>query len=130
MSEHLCTKATQLWVHLTHIKKPQKHSDCHALILLKLAHLSELKFTANQVMRIRFLGKSSGLLLQERHRHNCECLWVEVVSVVRLHVDDEILLWWLARLQDIYLHVSVCVFDASARYFEAELICQQNHIVN
>ncbi len=31
---------------------------------------------------------------------------VEVVFVVRQHVHDEISLWWLARLQDIYLHAS------------------------
>lgn len=42
-------------------EKSAKTSDCHALILLKPAHLSE--FTMNQVM----MGKNSGLLLRERH---------------------------------------------------------------
>ncbi len=59
---------------------------------------------------------------------------VEVVFVVRQHVHDEISLWWLARLQDIYLHAShihalrvcVCVCrDKSARHFEAELVRDQ-----
>lgn len=68
----------------------KKKTCCHALILLKLTHLSELKFTENQMMRIQLLGRSSGLLLQERLRHNIECVKVEAVSVVRLHLDDKI----------------------------------------
>lgn len=41
-------------------------------------------------MRKELLGKSSGPLLQERHFHNRECVEVEVVSAVRLRVDDKI----------------------------------------
>lgn len=46
---------------------------------------------------------------------------VEVVSVAGLHRDDEILLWWLAKL-----HVSArCVCLMAARHFEAELTSRQ-----
>lgn len=94
---------------------------------------SKLKFTVNQMMRTQLLGKSSGLLLQEKHWHNCDCVKVEVVSVVRLHVDDKILLWWLARLQDIkqqYICTAcVCMFNKSAAILKQNW-SQQNDIVN
>lgn len=75
----------------------------------KLAHLSESKFTHSPMMRIQLLGKSSGLVLQERHWQNSECVKVEVVSVVRRRIDDTIFLWRLATLHIIgdlptYLH--------------------------
>ena len=70
--------------------------------------------------RVRWFGRRSGLLLQERHRPYCEHR-VEVVSVVRLHVDDNIPLWWLARLLGIHLYTlhTLCGSNISERHFEA-----------
>lgn len=71
--------------------------------------------------RVQWFGRRSGLLLQERHRPDCECR-VEVVSVVRLHLDDNIPLWWFARLPGIHLYtlhalsgsnISECHFKAA-----------------
>lgn len=60
-----------------------KINKCHALILWN---------SVNQMM----LGEEQWSLFTRKTQPS-ECIWVEVVSVVRLHVDDKIILWRLAR---------------------------------
>lgn len=103
-------------------KKRLRLSERHALILLKLSHLSELKFPINQMVRIHFFGEERWPVTRKTLKHG---VWVEVVSVVRLHINDEILLWWLARQQDIDLHASteythcVCVYQICTAFWSS-----------
>lgn len=48
--------------------------------------------------------KKIDLLLRERHWNNWACVGVEVVSVLRLYINDKIHLWWLPKAAEHLIH--------------------------
>ena len=93
----LCVDATQLCVDLWQIK-----------VIHAKSFETRSSMTENQMMREHMSERSAGLFLQERHWHYCECVKVEVVSVVTLHREDIFVVVSEAAVWCAYVCVCAC----------------------